>query len=114
MDWKKIEPQTSEATFWDFEKNPDLVGIFKNVKKEVGENKSNIYTVEVKGEDYKFWGTTVLDIRLENIEEGAEVWIKYLGREKSKKTGREYKNYEVYHRPTEDMPEEDGIPVINE
>ena len=97
-EWEKVEMSPT----WDFEEKPEMVGIFKGVEKEVGANASNLYTFKLEdGELISVWGSTILDTRLKNLEIGEEVKISYLGKEKSPTSGREYKNFDVFHR----MPE---------
>ncbi len=115
--WQEITPQQEEDKFWDFEQNPELIGKYKGVKENVGKNESNLYTIEYKDEDYKIWGTAVLDTRLKGIEPDKTLYIKYLGKEKSNKTGRNYKNFKVYHIPNEEseqLEENLDIPVIDD
>ena len=109
-EWEKIE--TSEAKLWDFEKDgAELTGKLIEVRTGVGQNDSNIYTVEQEdGELRGFWGTTVLDGRLKNIEFGDFVKVVFLGRETSEKSGREYKNFEVYRRTAKGKIPEDVAP----
>lgn len=94
--WEKIEPV--DAEMWDFEKDgAELVGKLVEVRYKVGPNDSNIYTVETEsGEHRNFWGSTILDERLKSAELGDLVKVVYLGRAKSEKTGREYKNFDVF------------------
>jgi len=97
-DWNIISNKTSESETHDFELNPVLQGVLKAVKRNVGANNSNIYEVEVAGKLVSFWGSTVLDPRLEQVSVGDELRIKYLGKKKSEKTGRTFKDFEVANR----------------
>jgi len=97
MDWKKIEP--TQTDMWDFEKAKTLSGVLTKVKHDVGPNESTIYTVKsMDGKLYSFWGSTLLDDRLGAVELGDEIKVEYLGKVKSEKTGREYRNYDVFSR----------------
>lgn len=103
---KKEEWQDAgKSSIWDYKaegKGAVLQGIFVKVETDVGPNKSNLYTFDVEGEKIQMWGSTLMDIRLSNIEVGEEVKITYLGEEKSdKRAGANYHNFEVLHR----MPE---------
>lgn len=94
-DWEKVENLPS----WDFEENKELVGKFLGVEEGVGPNNSMLYTFDTDEGKVSVWGSTVLDIRLKNVEIGEEVKIVYLGKEKSEqRKGATYKNFEVYHR----------------
>jgi hypothetical protein len=111
MKWTKIEPEGEERTpIWN-QPNPDgsflkemsdLVGEFKSVKENVGANKSNLYFFNTDRGEVAVWGSTVLDDRLSNLEEGDTVRIVYLGTAEGK-SGRQYRNYDVFRgSPTED------------
>lgn len=93
MAWKEIKGEGAEV--WDFEKNPDFEGVFVRREDNVGPNNSKMYHFDSKGEEVALWGNTLLDTRLVDLKEGQQVQIKYLGKAKSPKTGREYKNFQV-------------------
>lgn len=108
--WQKVEMVPT----WDFEEKKELVGVFVSKEEKVGPNESNLYTFELPDHsNIGVWGNTVLDIRLKNLKFGEEVKIEYLGKETSEKTGREYRNFEVYHRMSsfEKVDEEAGQEV---
>jgi hypothetical protein len=96
-DWNIISDK-SDNKMHDFDVNPTLQGVLVNVKKGVGANNSTIYEVKVGSETVAFWGSSVLDARLEQVSVNDEVRIKYLGKKKSDKTGRTYKEFEVANR----------------
>ena len=94
-DWQKVE--TTAA--WDFEKNSEVEGTYVLREEEVGRNASNLYHLELEdGKRVSIWGNTILDNRFELVDLGEEVKIVYLGMEKSEKTGRSYRNFDLYHR----------------
>ena len=117
MKWEKITPEGDEekTPIWngkDLKVGDELVGDFIEVKKEVGANKSNLYLFATQGADsgeVAVWGSTVLDARLANLEEGDKVRIVYLGLEESK-AGRQYKNFDVFRG----VPSEAEIDIDNE
>lgn len=105
--WEKVEANKTH----DFEEEKELIGIFIGAETNVGPNKSNLYTFKKSsGEMVGVWGNTVLDTRFKNLIEGEEVKIEYKGKTKSPKTGREYHDYDVFHR----QPEVEDIPIIEE
>ena len=107
--WKKVE--VSQTPAWDPNQEKEVAGILKQVKTKVGPNESNLYVLKREGkEDIAVWGSTVIDSRMEDIELGSEVKIVFLGEATSEKTGRNYKNYEVYTKDKGD----DEIPVIED
>lgn len=105
--WKKVKPADS----WDFEENPEMVGIYVGKEVGVGPNNSNLYSFKTPdGKIVPVWGSSILDSRLKNLEIGVEVKIAYLGKEVSEKTGREYHNYDVFFRlMDEDVPPEEVV-----
>lgn len=123
--WKKIDPDNNEI--WNGKDENDnfllgegdsLVGRFQGVRENVGPNNSNLYSFKVKdGKVLDVWGSTLLDTRFKNLNEGELVKVVYLGKEQSQKSGRNYRNYEVWHEDKEAMEEavnkdEDDIPVV--
>jgi len=95
--FSEVGATTSEA--WDFEKNPEFNGVFIEKQTNVGKNNSSLYVFEAdNNQRYGVWGSSVLDTRLKNLVPGEEVFIFYLGKEQSEKTGRTYKNFKVFHR----------------
>ena len=95
MSWKKVSNDNTKT--WDFEENATMEGTFKEKKESVGANASNVYTFDVKGEEFGVWGSTVLDDQLSTIEPGMKVQITFLGVKPSKTPGRKgYKAFEVY------------------
>lgn len=92
--WAKVEMSPT----WDYQNNKEIIGFFKGVETNVGPNNSNMYNLETPDGIVGVWGTTLLDARLKNLKIGEEVKIVYLGKTTSPKSGREYHNFEVYHR----------------
>ena len=93
-EWNKIETE-----IWNPEEGDEVSGNYLGVQEEVGENKSNLYTI--KTDDSKqvgVWGSKVLDGKMIGLQIGQQVKIKFLGKVKPEK-GKEYKNFEVYTKP---------------
>lgn len=119
-DWIKIDP--SSSTIWNkkeedgtfsLDEGDMLVGAFLGVREHVGPNDANLYEFEkLDKSTISVWGSSILDARFKNLKVGEEVKVVYLGKLKSEKTGRQYHNYEVFHKPSE-IAEED-IPVIED
>lgn len=113
--WVEVNPETSETH--DFNAEPIIQGIYTNKKINVGDNKSNIYILTCEDKNIGVWGSAVLDSRFEQIKLGEEVKIEYMGKKKSEKGGREYKDFRVFHRGlpfTEVGAGEKEIPIIEE
>jgi len=90
--WEKVEM----APTWDFEESSEMIGTFIITEDKVGPNESKMHTFDVEGSIFGVWGNTVLDDRLKQVQPGDKAKIVYVGLEKSEKSGREYKNFEVY------------------
>lgn len=103
------EVTMTETDMHDFESDKILTGILTEIKRNVGANDSNIYVVQTDKELTSFWGSSVLDNKLKDVFPGQEVRVTYLGKVKSEKTGREYKDFKVEYRSPEakkvDKPE---------
>jgi hypothetical protein len=92
-----IEAGNGSSKAWD--KEGVLVGLYAGKKTNVGPNQSNLYLIEVEGEEEQIgvWGSTVLDGRFEEIPEGSLVKIECLGQETSKR-GNKFTNYKVLYK----------------
>lgn len=92
-----IEAGSGSSKAWDRE--GVLVGLYAGKKTNVGPNNSNLYLIEVEGEEEQIgvWGSTVLDGRFEEIPEGSLVKIECLGKETSKR-GNQFTNYKVLYK----------------
>jgi hypothetical protein len=92
---------------WDFNTNPVFEGVFVEKRENVGENGSNIYVCESSEDNnrYGIWGSAILDTRLSNIKAGEEVGIAYIGIKKGK-SGRNYKDFRVFHSGAEEANQE--------
>lgn len=110
-EWEKIKT----ASIWDFKNDVVLIGYYIGVEREIGPNKSNLYTFR-KDEDSELiavWGNTILDNRFKGLLEGEKVKVVYNGMAKSPKSGREYHDFEVYQSTIKKVKEK-NIPVIED
>jgi hypothetical protein len=94
--WKKIEKQSD---MFNFEQNIPLEGIYTSKEVNQGPKKnSTIHHIESNGKEAIFWGSTVLDGKLAEVEKeygfGAKIKITYIGLVRSR-TGAEYKDFVV-------------------
>lgn len=102
-DWVKVGSNQNET--WDYEKEKEIEGTLNAKEENVGPNNSNMYhIIKPDGGTMGVWGNTMLDDKFKTIQVGEEVKIVYLGKVKSEKTGRQYHNFEVYHKPSESEP----------
>lgn len=93
-DWQKVE----QAMWLPKDPNDSIEGVFIGMQTEVGENNSNLYTVEIDKKQLSFWGCTVLDGKMLSIKPGQQIKIVFLGM-KQKEGKREYKDYDVFTKP---------------
>lgn len=94
-DWKTAG---TAGDSWKPENKGDSVqGIFTGVKTDVGINRSNVYVLKTNDSEVSVWGSTVLDTKFQEISEGDEVKIEFLGLVKG--TGpKPYKDFDVQYR----------------
>jgi len=81
MTFKEVNPNT-----WTYEKENDAIeGILVRAEKEVGPNKSMLYSLEVSPGVFKsVWGATVLDQKMCLVQVGSKIRITYLGHAEKK------------------------------
>ena len=85
-----------KSDIWDFEKLGPLEGEYMSVKEGLGSTNSKLYLVKTEaGKEVSFWGGTAIDNQMKDIQIGAKIKVTYHGLVKSKKSSREYKNFEV-------------------
>lgn len=123
-EWTKIEPEMTpiwnskdENDNFNLKDGDEIEGVYKEKKENIGPNDSTIYTIKTEKGDIGVWGSTILDVRLNNIEEGQMVKIVYKGLAESEKNkGRKYRDYDVYKKQVQydDVPVDDDIPVVEE
>lgn len=86
---------------WKPENEGDTItGTLKQTKENVGINNSNVYVVQVEGEEdpTSVWGSTVLDTKFQEIPLGSMVKITFLGHVKGKGP-KPYKDFKVQYKP---------------
>ncbi|MFW6173242.1 MAG: hypothetical protein ACOC5T_05805 [Elusimicrobiota bacterium] len=118
-EWTKIEPDMApswngkdEDGNFKLEEGDTIVGVFKGKREGIGKNDGTIYEIKTEDGMRGIWGSTVIDTRFKNLEEGEMIKVVYKGQTKSKKSGREYYDYDVYHKqaPFEKVDDdEEGI-----
>lgn len=92
MAYQKVELGT-----WKPENENDSVeGVFIRAEQDVGENKSNLYHLEVDQRPLAIWGSTVLDIKMTIVKPGDKIKIVYLGKGKAEKGRNAPKLFDVF------------------
>jgi len=96
--WEELNPEV-----WNPENEGDSIeGILVNKQTGVGQNESNLYTIENVDTRVitSVWGSAVIDSRLVLAKLGEKVRIVYEGKETSKK-GRVVKLFKVFRAKRE-------------
>ena len=93
MEMEEIQPP---AAWKPTQVEESVEGVLVKKETEVGINNSNLYHLKDKNDkQVSVWGTTVLDQRMNFVEEGEYVKITYKGTEKNKK-GQDTKIFKVF------------------
>lgn len=72
--------QEINPTDWTYEKDGDFIeGFLVQVQKDIGVNKSMLYSVETPEGVKNVWGATLLDSRMSLVNVGSKVKITYKG-----------------------------------
>lgn len=79
------------------EEGQKLCGTLLEIKGNQGrDNNSDIVVVETdEGKTVEAWSSAVLSDKLSNVSVGDWIQIEYIGKKKSEKTGREYKDWKL-------------------
>lgn len=112
-----VEIGSSNSKIWDFNQDKEFVGHFTGVQSNVGANSSNLFSFKaLNGEAVSIWGSSLLDSRLGNLIAGEKVKIVYQGKQRNPKSGREFKDFKVYHTMAKHIDNvlQEEVPVINE
>ena len=102
-EWVEVKSEDEEkepVKMWE----PDTIGesiqgIYVDKEEEVGQFKSNLYTIKTpEGEEVKFWGSTVLDDLMGKVPLRHEVQITFQGKKPSKTGKKPWKDFKVAYR----------------
>lgn len=90
MEWQESK---FGADMHEWKLNEPVEGKLTEIKEDVGENKSRIYTID----KVRFWGTKVIDAKVDQmgIVVGEEVRITLLNEDEKFPNGRRGKNFKV-------------------
>ena len=79
------------------EEGQKLTGTLVEIKTNQGQdNNSTIITIETdSGKCASIWSSAVLDGKLADVRVGDYIQVEYLGKKKSEKTNREYKDWKL-------------------
>jgi len=91
MAYKEINPST-----WTYENDGDFIeGILVQKQKDIGENKSMLYSIETPQGVKNVWGSMVLDQRMGFVNVGSKVRVTYKGLADAKKGKNPAKIFKV-------------------
>ena len=97
---KKVEDseyeEVKEGDIFEFkEKGASLEGNFFRMESDIGKHKSKLYSVKTtEGKVLKFWGSTILDDRMSQIEFNTNIRVVFNGMV-TPDSGNEYKDFTV-------------------
>ncbi|NYB52393.1 MAG: hypothetical protein HVN35_07550 [Methanobacteriaceae archaeon] len=101
-DWievKRDEGEMEKPAFWEPEAvGETLQGTYIDFEENVGQFKSNLYTIKAEDGEMKIWGSKVLDDLMKKVELGWEVRITYNGKQPSKSGKKFWKDFKVEYR----------------
>lgn len=95
--WEKIQDDSNgdNSEVWEAKKGDKITGVYKGYE-EIAKTNSRLHLLDTEDGKIKVWGSKVLDGKLEEVENGTKVMIKYKGKVKSKSSQFKYKDYEVW------------------
>jgi hypothetical protein len=100
--WKEVkrdEEEKEKVKFWE----PDVIGetlqgTYIDLEENVGQFKSNLYTLRTNEGEVKVWGSTVLDGLMDKVDMGLEIRITFNGKQPSKSGKNPWKDFKVEYR----------------
>lgn len=96
--------------FCDWDKNPELIGVFRGAYKSVGSFQKPVFLfVREDGTNIHTWGFLKLKNDLYGVPFGSKLKITYLGMEKMPDSPRFFKNFKIDVLSAPDKKDE-GIP----
>ena len=100
--WKEVkrdEDEVEKPAFWEPEAiGEPLQGTYIDLEENVGQVKSNLYTVRTTQGEMKIWGSKVLDELMKKVDLGLEVRITFNGKQPSKSGKNPWKDFKVEYR----------------
>ncbi|AIS32008.1 MULTISPECIES: hypothetical protein [Methanobacterium] len=100
--WKEVkrdEEEKEKTKFWEPEViGETLQGTYIDLEENVGQFKSNLYTIRTSEGEVKVWGSTVLDGLMEKVDMGLEVRITFNGKQPSKSGKNPWKDFKLEYR----------------
>jgi len=101
-EWKEVkrdEAELEKPITWEPEIiGETLQGTYIDLEENVGQYKSNLYTIKTSEGEVKVWGSKVLDELMKKVDLGLEVRITYNGKQPSKSGKNPWKDFKVEYR----------------
>ena len=101
-DWievKKDEEEKEQSKMWEPEAvGESIQGSYIDKEEDVGQYKSNLYTIKTDAGEIKFWGSTVLDNLMDKVPLSSQVKIIFQGKQPSKSGRNPWKDYKVLYK----------------
>jgi hypothetical protein len=101
-EWKEVkkdEDEVEKPTFWEPEAiGETLQGKYIDLEEDVGQFKSNLYTLKTSKGEMKIWGSKVLDELMKKVNLGWEVRITFNGKQPSKSGKNPWKDFKVEYK----------------
>ncbi len=87
----------SDRKSWDPKVTPEIEGEYLFKETDVGQYKSTLYVIKTSdGEDFRVWGSKVLDGLLDEVAIGSKIKIVFLGKKPTKNGMANYKDFDVF------------------
>ena len=101
--WNTVQPENSDFVSypkWDFDQYPICEGSLVQVRHNLGSNQSSL--IEVLSTTnwciYTVWCNAMLKDRVVNVPPGSIIRVEFKGETVSKRTGRQYKTFNVMYQ----------------
>ncbi len=103
MAYKEVNPQD-----WTYKNDGDFIeGVLLQAQKDIGPNKSKLYSIETSEGVKNVWGATILDSRMVLVKVGSKIKITYKGLGEAKGGHNAPKIFKV--EVDEDSEEEENV-----
>jgi len=95
--WKVVGNVWDEMYLFE---NPgdEFTGVFLSTGHDIGPNRSQVHIFDVKGKRIGIWGSSALDQRMQSAKTGYMTRIRYDALALATKSGREYKDFQVWQQ----------------
>jgi hypothetical protein len=100
--WKEVkrdEAELEKPITWEPEIiGETLQGTYIDLEENMGQYKSNLYTIKTSEGEVKVWGSKVLDELMKKVDLGLEIRITYNGKQPSKTGKNPWKDFKVEYK----------------